>query len=108
MGPLEDNAGNIITSPGFLMAEELNMHFSSVFTREYTSSLPVPETMFNEPEGGMLGQLVVTPEVVSSKINNMKENKSPGVDGISSKILKEIVEQISTPLAHVFNMSLQE
>ena len=38
----------------------------------------------------------------------MKENKSPGVDGISPKILKETVEQISTPLAHVFNMSLQE
>ena len=50
----------------------------------------------------------VTPEVVASKINNMKENKSPGVDGISPKILKEIVEQISTPLAYVFNMSLQE
>ena len=47
-------------------------------------------------------------EVVASKINNMKENKSPGVDGISPKILKETVEQISTPLAHVFNMSLQE
>ena len=38
----------------------------------------------------------------------MKEDKSPGVDGISPKILKEIVEQISTPLAHMFNMSLQE
>ena len=36
-----DNAGNIITQ-GFLMAEELNMHFSSVFTREDTSSIPVP------------------------------------------------------------------
>ena len=24
------------------MAEELNMHFSSVFTREDTSSIPVP------------------------------------------------------------------
>ena len=52
--------------------------------------------------------LVVTPEVVASKINNMKENNSPGVDGISPKILKVTVEQISTPLAHMFNMSLQE
>ena len=37
------NAGNIITQ-GFLVAEELHMHsieFSSVFTREDTSSLPV-------------------------------------------------------------------
>ena len=63
------------------MAKKLNMHFSSVVTREDTSSLPVPETKFNGPVGGMLGQLVVTPEVVASKINNMKENKSP-VDGI--------------------------
>ena len=39
VGPLEDSAGNIITQ-GVLMADELNMHFSSVFTREDTSSLP--------------------------------------------------------------------
>ena len=32
------------------MAEELNMHFSSVFTREDTSLLPVPETKFNGTE----------------------------------------------------------
>ena len=62
VGPLEDNAGNIIAQ-GFLMAEELNMHFSSVFTREDTSSLPVPLTKFNGSEGERLGQLVVTPEV---------------------------------------------
>ena len=87
VGPLVDNAGNIITQ-GFLMAEELNMHFSSVFTREDTSSIPVPETNFKGSEGERLGQLVGTPEVVANKINNMKENKSPGVDGIAPKILK--------------------
>ena len=70
--------------------------------------LPVPETKFNGTEGERLGQLVVIPEVVASKINNRKDNKSPGVDGISPKILKETVEQISMPLARVFNMSLQE
>ena len=107
VGPLEDNAGDIITE-GILMAEELNIHFSSVFTREYTSSLPVPEKKFNGSEGERLGQLVVTPDVVASKMNKMKENKSPGVDGISPKILKETVEQISMPLARVFNISLQE
>ena len=60
----------------------------------------------------MLGQLVVTPKVVASKIsnikdnespgvdgiapkiNNMKDNESPGVDGIAPKILKETAEQI--------------
>ena len=83
VGPLEDNAGNIIT-------QELNMHFS-LFTREDTSSLPVPETKFEGSEGERLGQLGVTPEIVANKINNMKENKSPGVDGIAPKILKETV-----------------
>ena len=60
------------------MAEGLNLHFSSVFTREDTSSLPVPETTFNGPEWESLGQIVITPEVVATKINHTKENKSPG------------------------------
>ena len=34
VGPLDDNAGNI--TQGVLMADELNVHFSSVFTREDT------------------------------------------------------------------------
>ena len=38
----------------------------------------------------------------------MKDNKSPGVDGIPPKLLKEIVEQISTLLAKLFNLSLEE
>ena len=90
VGPLEDNVGNIITQ-GCLMAEALNVHFSSVFTREDTSLLPVPETKFNGSDEEKLGQLIVTPEVVASNIHNMKENKSPGVDGLSPKILKETV-----------------
>ena len=38
----------------------------------------------------------------------MKDNKSPGVDGIPPKLLKEIVEQINTQLANLFNLSLEE
>ena len=50
----------IYSKQGFLMAEELNRHFRSVFTREDTSSLPVPEAKFKGSEGERLGQLVVT------------------------------------------------
>ena len=38
----------------------------------------------------------------------MKDNKSPGVDGIPPKLLLEIVEQISVLLAIVFSLSLEE
>ena len=46
--------------------------------------------------------------MVAMKIRDLKDNKSPGVDGIPPKLLLEIVEQISIPLATVFNMSLEE
>ena len=46
--------------------------------------------------------------MIAKKIKKMKDNKSPGVDGIPPKLLKEIVEQISTPLAKVFDLSLEE
>ena len=64
------------------MAENLNEYFSSVFTREDISILPAVETMF---EGGLsdyLGHLIVTPKMVAMKIRDMKDNKSPGGDGI--------------------------
>ena len=45
VGSLENNSGHII-SDGFHMAEVLNEYFSSVFTKEDVSSLPVPVTKF--------------------------------------------------------------
>ena len=107
VGPLEDSAGNII-SQGFLMAEDLNGYFSSVFTKEDISSLPVADAKFQGAKSEYLGQLVVTPELVAKKIKAMKDNKSPGVDGIPPKLLMETVDQISIPLARVFNLSLKE
>ena len=101
VGPLEDSAGNII-SQGFLMAEDLNGYFSSEFTKEDISPLPVADAKFQGAKSDYLGPLVVTPELVAKKI------KSPGVDGIPPKLLMETVEQISIPLARVFNLSLKE
>ena len=107
VGPLEDSAGNII-SQGFLMAEDLNGYFSSVFTKEDISSLPVADAKFQGAKSDYLGPLLVTPELVAKKIKAMKDNKSPGVDGIPPKLLMETVEQISIPLARVSNLSLKE
>ena len=89
VGPLEDNAGNII-SQGVLMAEDLNGYLSSVFTREDISSLPVPDAKFQEAKSD-IGQLTVTPQMVAKQIKAMKDNKSPGVDRIPPKILMETV-----------------
>ena len=90
------------------MAEDLNEYFSSVFTREDISSLSVPDAKFQEAKSDYLGQLIVTPAMVTKKIKATKDNESPGVDGISPKLLMEIVEQINIPLARAFNLSLRE
>ena len=102
-----DSAGNII-SQGFLMAEDLNGYFSSVFTREDISSLPVPDAKCQEGKSDYLGQLIITPEMESKKIKATKYNKSPGGGGIPPKLLMETVEQISIPLVRVFDLSREE
>ena len=79
-----------------------------MFIREDISTLPVLETKFEGRESDYLGQLIVTPKIVAMKIRDMKINKSPRFDGIPPKLLLEIVEQISIPLAIVFNLSLEE
>ena len=91
VGPLEDITRYII-SQGLLMAEDLNGYFSSVFTREDISSLPVPDAKFQEAKSDHVGQLILTPEIVANKIKAMKDTKSPGVDGIPPKLLMETVE----------------
>ena len=42
--------------------------------------------------------------MIVKKNKKMKDDKPPSVDGIPPTLLKEIVEQISTPLANVFNL----
>ena len=74
VGSLEDSAENII-SQGFLMAEDISGYFSSVFTREDVSSLPVPDANFQKDKSDYLGQLIVPPELVTKKIKAIKDKK---------------------------------
>ena len=46
-----------------------------------------------EAKSVYLGPLIVTPEMVAKNIKAMKDNKSPGVDGIPPKLLMETVKK---------------
>ena len=76
----------------------MNEYFCSVFTRDNITLIPVPVTKFEDDQSDHLGQLILTPEMIAKTIKKMTNNKSPGVDEIPLKMLKEIVQQISTPL----------
>ena len=60
------------------MAEDLNGYFSSVFTKEDISSLPVADAKFQEAKSEYLGPLVVNPEMVAKKIKAMNHRERMG------------------------------
>ena len=64
------------------------------FTTEDISSLPVPFTKFKGITSESLGQLFVTPEMIANKIKKMKDNKSPGVDGIPQNCLRKLLSKL--------------
>ena len=98
--PLENNSGNII-SDVFQMAEVMNEYFSSVFTIDDISSLPVPFTKFEGSKSEHLGQLFVTPEMIAKKIKKMKDNKSPGYhQKCLRKLLSKLVHHLQNCLTY--------
>lgn len=50
----------------------------------------------------------VTAFQVSEKINELKNNKAPGNDGITTAALKTISDFISEPLAYIINQSYEQ
>ena len=39
-------------------------------------------------------------------VHNLKINKAAGYDGLSNKLLKEVIDVIVSPITHVFNLSI--
>ena len=54
-----------------------------------------------------LVDLDITPDLVLKKLKKLKVNKSPGPDKIHPRVLHEIAEAISLPVAVIFNTSLK-
>jgi len=46
--------------------------------------------------------------MVKLKTGKLKQDKAPGDDGITSKFLKEVVDEIAEPLTDIFNKSTSE
>ena len=105
IGPLLDTDNNLEMDTG-KMAVILNNQFTSVFTREDTRDIPVPENIFNRNEDCKLTTYDITDDDISKCIDKLKIHKSPGPDKISPRVIKKLKDELIKPLKIIFNTSL--
>lgn len=104
IGPLLDENKNIV-SDDKKMADLLNKHFSSVFIHEENEQLG--PNMDNINIGVEIGDINITYDKVAKKIDELKVGKSPGPDGITNNILKQLKASVIKPLQILFQLSIE-
>ncbi len=103
-GPLLDKNNKIITDD-LGMANILNDQFSSVFTRDQHNVNDVQPMTRAEVEEKLF-EFVVTKNDISKRIDDMKNGKAPGPDGICTAVLKNLKNALLDPLQILFQLSL--
>ena len=93
------------------MANEFNNFFVKV-GQEISDSVPniekKPEDYLSTPDNAQLLNLQnVTPEYIVKIVKELASKNSSDIDGMSSKMIKFIAPEISVPLSHIFNASLE-
>ena len=102
VAPLDDN-GEIIVEPRE-KAEVLNRFYAKVFTR---SEVQPPQPRQQQQLDNKLEEITISQEKVEETIAAMKQDSSPGPDGIPPKIFHELKKQLSRPLASLFRLSME-
>ena len=87
-------------------AERLSEQYAETFTKEDLSNMPdFPAKPLSTPP---LESIIITSMMVRTKLEALRVDKSPGLDAMHPRILKELATVIDVPLAMVFTRSLDE
>ena len=106
---IKEGVNKVVKSDGSLSrnsketADTFNQRFQSVFIREDDGPLPHLDYEFN---GIPLDDITFNETEVKEILLHIKENSSPGPDGIHPNILKECADHLSHPLYCLFRDSL--
>ena len=91
------------------IAEAFNSFFTNIGP-ELASKIPHNNTHFSEylpqQQNNTIFFHPTNEDEIIKTVNAFKSKKSSGYDGISTKLLKQIIYCIVSPLEHVFNLSL--
>jgi len=88
------------------LAEEFNAFFTTVFTKEDASSVHSLQQLFCQY--GELSDVHVDNQVVRKKLDKLRYDKAPGADDMHPRYLKEIAEEICSPLTMILRKSLDQ
>ena len=89
IGPLKNNQGIMVTD-NEETAEMLNKYFGSVLTQEDTKNIPEPMLLFAGNQKQMINTVDITEEIVVKMPKSLKEDKTPRVNEMHPKFLKEL------------------
>ena len=97
-----------LTSDPREQAEVLNSQFQSVFGdgQRYTAEEFNLKTKMTDKETPTMGNVTVSCEGIKRLLRNLNPHKAGGPDGISSRVLKELAEEIAPALTCIFQSSL--
>jgi len=107
IGKLTDSMGHCLGGVSEIV-DEFNNYFSSVFTKEDTSNVPEPVTIFQGPDSERLLKIDFSVEEITKKLAKLRSDKSGGPDDMSPRLLLNIHEEIGRPLQIVFEKSMEE
>ena len=97
------NSDSIKTDNDTEKAQILANFFESVFTREPEGEVPVlPAKQVLFP----MNNLEISPDDVQKILSKLKVDKSPGIDKMHPRFLKEVATELSVPLTVLFNQSI--
>lgn len=102
VGPLIDLDKKVVADDKG-MSEMLNNHFCSVFTTEREDDIEL-ENITNVK----LENIQVNIQDVSRLIDDLKVDKAPGPDNITTRLLKTFKDQLSVPLTMLFQHSIEK
>ena len=91
------------------IADCFNQYFSSIGCKlsESIQDINIEPMAFVTPVESSFHFSRISVQEVLSALNQLNLGKSPGLDGISAKLLKDISDVIAQPLANIFNLSPQ-
>lgn len=87
-------------------SEILNEQFFSVFTRERVDN--IPQFRDKDITTPPLSEFTVTEGEVLKHLKKLKTDKSPGLDEMHPRILKEVAHSIAGPLTIIYSKTLAE